>query len=296
MGIAKLAETQRMKTMSAILAMLLAASTIATAAPPPRIQVHGHRGARAIMPENTLPAFEYAIQAGVDVLELDLAVTKDNVLVVSHDPLLSEVFCAGPAGSSRVIRELTLAELGRWDCGARPNPLFPKQKAVPGTKAPTLDQVLDLAARGKFEFNIETKITRKSPQYTPDPGTFSRLLVEAIRRHHLAARCIIQSFDERTLLAAAKLAPAIRRSALLEKPVPDMVAFAQQAQCGIVSPHYSLVTKDAVLKAHEAGLQVVPWTANKPADWDRLIEAEVDAIISDDPAALIAYLKSKGLR
>ena len=282
-----------MKTMSAILAMLLAAS--ATAAPP-RIQVHGHRGARAIMPENTLPAFEYAIQAGVDVLELDLAVTKDNVLVVSHDPLLSEVFCEGPAGSSRVIRELTLAELAKWDCGARPNPLFPKQKAVPGTKVPTLDQVLDLAPRGKFGFNIETKIARQNPEYTPDPETFSRLLVEAIRRHKVAARCIIQSFDSRTLLAAAKLAPAIRRSALLERPVPDMAAFAQQAQSGIVSPHYSLVTKDAVLKAHEAGLQVVPWTANKPADWDRLIEAEVDAIISDDPAALIAYLKSKGLR
>jgi glycerophosphoryl diester phosphodiesterase len=277
----------------AIVVTTIAAAALAA---PPRIQVHGHRGARAVMPENTLPAFEYAIQAGVDVLELDLAVTRDNVLVVSHDPHLSEVFCAGPAGSSRIIRELTLAELGKWTCGAKPNPAFPKQKAVPGTRVPTLDQVLDLAPKGSFEFNIETKITRKDPQYTPAPETFSRLLVDAIRRHRLEARCIIQSFDERTLLAAAKIAPEIRRSALYAGPPRDLVAFAKEAQAGILSPHYLLTNKRLVHDAHEAGLQVVPWTANTPADWDKLIEAQVDAIISDDPAELIAYLKSKGLR
>jgi glycerophosphoryl diester phosphodiesterase len=262
----------------------------------PRIQVHGHRGARAVMPENTLPAFEYAIGVGVDVLELDLAVTKDNVLVVSHDPHLSEVFCSGPAGSSRVIRELTLAELGKWDCGAKANPGFPRQKAVPGTKVPALDQVLALAPRGKFEFNIETKITKKDPRFTPDPETFSRLLVEAIRRHKLEARCMIQSFDERTLVAAARLAPEIRRSALYAGPPRDLVAFAKEARASILSPHTSLTDKQLVRDAHAAGLQVVPWTANTPAEWDRLIDAGVDAIISDDPAALIAYLKSRGLR
>ncbi len=274
--------------------MILSAATLAA----PRIQVHGHRGARAVMPENTIPAFEYAIKAGVDVLELDLAVTKDNVLVVSHDPVLNTVFCEGPAGSSRVIRELTLAELARWDCGARANPDFPKQKAVPGTHVTTLDQVLALAARGRFDFNIETKISRKDPQYTPDPETFSRLLVEAIRRHKLAARCMIQSFDDRTLIAAARLTPKIRRSALFESPPAgtDAVAAAQAAQASIISPHFSWTTKELVDQAHAAGLQVVAWTANTPADWDRLIETGADAIISDDPAALIAHLKSKGMR
>lgn len=270
--------------------------TTLCAAAAPRILVHGHRGARAVMPENTLPAFEYAIQAGVDVLELDLAVTKDNVLVVSHDPRLSEVFCVGPAGSSRVIRELTLAELNKWDCGAKANPAYPKQKAVPGTPVPTLDQVLDLASRGKFEFNIETKIFRKDPQYTPDPETFSRLLVEAIRKHKLESRCIIQSFDERTLLASGKIAPEIRRSALYMGLPRDLVAFAKAAQAGILSPHHLLTNKRLVRNAHDAGLQVVPWTANTPAEWDRLIDAEADAIISDDPAALIEYLRAKGLR
>src|SRR4249920_3499251 len=97
------------------------------------ILVHGHRGARARRPENTLPAFEYAIAQGVDALEMDMAVTKDNVLVVSHDPVLEGPVCTGPAAKA-VIRELTLAQVREWDCGAKQNPAFPKQQAVPGTR------------------------------------------------------------------------------------------------------------------------------------------------------------------
>src|SRR3989454_12672213 len=90
------------------------------------ILVHGHRGARAMRPENTLPAFEYAIGVGVDALELDMAVTKDDVLVVSHDPRLNSTICTGP-GAPRPIRELTLSELRQWDCGAKRNPAFATQ-------------------------------------------------------------------------------------------------------------------------------------------------------------------------
>src|SRR3954454_1994664 len=91
-----------------------------------RILVHGHRGARAVLPENTLPAFEYAIKAGVDVVELDLAVTRDDVLSVSHDPTISPVICTGVAGKTP-IRTLTLEQLRRVDCGSLKNPLYPKQ-------------------------------------------------------------------------------------------------------------------------------------------------------------------------
>src|SRR5260370_33091790 len=113
----------------------------------PRILVHGARGARAMRPENTIPAFEYAIGVGVDVLELDMAVTKDDVLVVSHDPLLNPEICSGPGGP-RAIRTLTLKELRQWDCGALRNPRFPKQTPVPGTPMPTLDEVFALSSRG----------------------------------------------------------------------------------------------------------------------------------------------------
>src|SRR3954453_5501992 len=102
------------------------------------VAVYGHRGARAMRPENTLPAFEYAIAQGVDALELDMAVTKDNVIVVSHDPELPAPVCTGPRDRA-VIHELTLAEVRQWDCGARRNPLFAKQQPIPGTKIPTLD-------------------------------------------------------------------------------------------------------------------------------------------------------------
>src|SRR5947209_8712128 len=133
-----------------------------------RILVHGHRGARAMRPENTIPAFQYAIENGVDALELDMAVTKDNVLMVSHDPVLHPPVCSGPKPSA-VIHELTLAEVRKWDCGAVQNPLFPKQQAIPGTRMPTLDEVFKLAPRGNFDFNIETKIFADKPQYTPSP-------------------------------------------------------------------------------------------------------------------------------
>ena len=99
-----------------------------------QIVVHGHRGARTSMPENTIPAFEFAIRHGTDVLEMDMAVTKDNVIVLSHDSELDRKICTGPEGMTNVIRELTLAQVKQWDCGSKGNPDFPKQKTVPGTR------------------------------------------------------------------------------------------------------------------------------------------------------------------
>jgi glycerophosphoryl diester phosphodiesterase len=262
---------------------------------PQTIQVHGHRGARAVLPENTIPAFEYAIKTGVDVLELDLAVTKDNVLVVSHDPTMNPAFCEGPSGPT-IIREMTLAQLRQWDCGKKANPQFPKQKAVPGTRVPTLDEVLALAVRGSFHFNIETKISQARPNLAPPPEEFSQLLADVIRKHNLVNRVMVQSFDFRTLHAMKKILPQVRLSALYEKGPNDFVTIAKEANAGIVSPRVDLVTPPKVAAAQAAGLLVVPWTANTPKEWDRLIDAKVDAIISDDPAELIAHLKSRGLR
>ena len=260
-----------------------------------KILVHGHRGARALRPENTLPAFEYAIQAGVDVLELDISVTKDDVLVVSHDPTLLPAICTGPKPNA-VIRELTLEQLRRYDCGGLKNAGFPKQRPVPGTWVPTLDEVLTMAAPSKVEFNIETKIFRDKPEYTPAPEEFARMMLAAIRKHHLESRVIVQSFDFRTLHAMKKLAPEIRLSALYAGLPKDFVQIAREAGAQIVSPHYMLVNQQRVAAAHQAGLQVVPWTANTAKDWNALIDARVDAIITDDPAALIAHLKSLGVR
>jgi alkaline phosphatase/glycerophosphoryl diester phosphodiesterase len=271
-----------------LIVMALCASVFAA----DKIEVHGHRGARALRPENTMPAFEYAIGLGVDVLELDLGVTKDNVVVVSHDPVLKAPICKGPKAEA-AIRESTLAELREWDCGAVQNPLFTRQQVVPATRIPTLDEVFRLATRGKFRFNIETKINPAQPAMAPLPAEFVRLVLEVIRKHHLESRVILQSFDFRTLHEMKKVAPEITLAALYSGPARNFVDIAKEGGAGIISPEYRLVTPEQVIAAHAAGLKVIPWTANLPADWDRLIAAGVDAIITDDPAGLIGILSTR---
>lgn len=264
-----------------------------------KILVHGHRGCRAVRPENTLPAFEHAIRAGVDALEMDLVLTKDDVLVVSHDPTINSVICRGPAGAEVEagipIRSLTFAELGRYDCGAVRNPGFPHQVPAPGTRIPAFDDVLRLAASSGVWLNVETKI-RERPDLVPPPGKFAAMVLAAVRKRGLESRTILQSFDYRTLRAMKKLAPKMPLAALDDIGKEDFITLARRGGAGIISPRFDFVTPEKVRAAHAAGLEVIPWTANQPEQWLALIEAEVDAIISDDPEALIAFLKQRGLR
>lgn len=275
------------------------------------ILVHGHRGARALRPENTLAAFKYAIDNGVDVLEMDLAVTKDNVLVVSHHPAIAtdkpsypgERVCIGPH-DGMPIRMQTLAEVKQYDCGTKTLKEFPKQVAVPGEKIPTFEEVLELALPTKVELNVETKIFPNHPELTPSPEEFVKLINAAVVKRHMESRVILQSFDFRTLVAMKKLNPAIRRAALFGVPQGDaamglsdpdkgFVSVARKSQATLLSPAHQLVTPAEVKPAHAAGFPVVPWTANTPEDWKRLMDANVDAIISDDPKALLEWLRAQ---
>jgi glycerophosphoryl diester phosphodiesterase len=286
------------------------------------ILIHGHRGARAYRPENTLPAFEYGIQHGDDVLELDLAVTRDNQLVVSHSPFLTqpapkpgdpwnaaanERTCIGPPlPPGTLLHSLTLAQIRQYDCGSRTLPNFPKQVAVPGTRIPTFDQVLDLAIQGNFQFNVETKSFPNHPEITPTPEAFVRLIDEAVRRHGLRQRVILQSFDFRTLRAMRKIDPAIRLSALfgaarydgmmgITDPDKSFAHIEQITGAEILSPDQSLVTPEQVAIAHRMGVQVAPYTADTPAQWQKLADAHVDAIITDDPTELLLWLRARHL-
>lgn len=217
-------------------------------------QVHGHRGARAIMPENTLAGFEYAIGVGVDAIELDVQVSRDDVVVVSHDPYL-------PTGE--YIRTLTAKESG----------------------LPTLDQVFLLKRLGDFWFNVEAKVSEHTP------GTFAELVLDRIGEHNVQSRLIFQSFDFGILHRMQRLAPGIKRAALWEGAARSFVDIAQDAGTSIVAPEYVLVTEAEVRAAHEANLLVIPWTANTPEDWKKLIGYGVDGIITDDPERLIGYLR-----
>jgi glycerophosphoryl diester phosphodiesterase len=159
-----------------------------------------------------------------------------------------------------------------------------------GKGLPSLDDVFDLLAPTSIELNLEAKTF-------PDPERFVRLLLERIAAHSMASRVMVSSFDFPILHAMRRLAPAIRRAALTEddpRGFPEIARDGAGAQC--VNPHYTLVTADKVRLAHDAGLQVIPWTVNAPADWARMVDAGVDAIIADDPAALIAWLSARGLR
>ncbi|NWF82793.1 MAG: glycerophosphodiester phosphodiesterase [Bryobacteraceae bacterium] len=261
-----------------------------------KIQVHGHRGARTVLPENTIPAFEHAIAAGADFIELDVSVTKDDVVIVNHDLSMNRAICQGPEGET-AIRKLTLAQIKQWDCGVLGNKDFPRQKTVPGTRVPTLEEVLALAPKGSFHFNIELKMDAKRPELTPARPAFARMVVDAVKKHRLEKRVLLQSFDLPLMAELKKLVPDWPLAALyagLPRDYPEISAEA--GGMTMVNPHYALVTKDQVQKAHAAGLKVAAWTANSAEVWDKLIDAGVDGIITDDPAALVAHLKAKGLR
>jgi glycerophosphoryl diester phosphodiesterase len=281
---------------------------VAAVAAPQKMGVEGHRGARARLPENSLPAMEYALKLGVDVLEMDLAVTKDRKLVLSHDPHINPVICLDAAGRKiegehgPLIFLLNLEEVKKFDCGSIQNPRFKDQKTVPGTRIPTLDEVFDLIAKSKLPaakrvlFNIETKIFADQPGATTTPEEFAKLLVDQLKRRKMFDRTVIQSFDYRTLEAARALDSKVKIAALSENPKEDLVATALRLKADILSPNFQLVTPELVEKLHAQKIQVVPWTANDAAEWGRLASMGVDRIISDDPEALIAFLKSKKLR
>lgn len=282
--------------------LLLSVPVTALAADLKLPAVHGHRGSRGTAPENTLPAFEAALMAEADVLEFDLGVTKDNVVIVSHEPKVTPERCMDIGGNKLEkpipIRSLTLAELKTYDCGSLANPKFPQQLPVPGEKMPTLDEVFDLvknsgyAAAAKVEFNIETKIFPYEPELTPSPEEFAKLVAAVVKKHGMQKRTMVQSFDVRTLKAIKKIAPEIRTSQLTYESLVDIVPALKSAKVDIWSPNYKWITPEAVKEAQAAGIKVAPWTINTRREWDIAIAAGVDAIITDYPAALVEHLQS----
>jgi glycerophosphoryl diester phosphodiesterase len=275
--------------------LLLLVSFLAACAGAAPLAVHGHRGAPVARPENTIPSFLEAIRAGADFVELDLAVTRDNVLVVSHDQVINLEICEGPGGK-RPIREMTLEEVRRYDCGSLKPKAFPNQQAQPGARIPTFDEVLDLAKSSSIRFNIEVKSSPKTQQYTPAPEEFSRMVAGAVREHGLQKRVIVQSFDWRIVKALRAVAPELTVAALYGTGDRSYVDIARETGAQLVTPHFGAVTPEKVKAAHEAGIPIIPWTADQSADWSRLIAAGVDGIITNDPGALVAYLKERGLR
>jgi glycerophosphoryl diester phosphodiesterase len=287
------------------------------------LDIQGHRGARGLAPENTLPAFARALAIGVTTLELDCAITRDGVVMVSHDPAFNPDIARGPDGkwlqeTGPAIWSLTFEETRRYDVGRiQPASVYarrwPEQQPVDGTRVPRLADVFALVRKSGNEtvrFNIETKIFPVAPGLTATPEDFARKLIAAIRADGMEHRAAIQSFDWRTLQIVQKEAPGIPTVYLTvekgfmdsiqrDKPsspwtagfhvsryggsIPRMVKAAGAA---VWSPYHAETTREQVKEAQALGLKVVVWTVNEPADMRRLIGWGVDGIISDRPDLL----------
>jgi len=294
--------------------------------------LEGHRGTRGLAPENTLAAFKRALAIGVTTIETDLAVTRDDVLVISHDPFLNPDVVRGPDGQwlaqkGPSIRTLTLAELKRYDIG-RLNPAsryasqFPEQRSADGERFPTLRELFDLVkANDKpVRLNIETKSTPLDPAQTVDPAAFARLLVEAVRANDMVDRITVQSFDWRTLIEVRKRAPEIATACLTietdnndnVKPIGDgpspwtagldlrryedsVPRLVHAAGCAIWSPLARNVNAARIAETHALGMTVLPWTVNDPIEMGRLIDAGVDGIITDYPDRLRRVMADRQL-
>ncbi len=287
------------------------------------IDIQGHRGARGLLPENTLPAFARALSIGVTTLELDCAITRDGVVVVSHDSTLNPEITRGPDGqwitrSDLAINQLKFDELQQFDVG-RINPAceyamrFPHQQPIDGTLMPRLAEVFALvrkAGNDTVRFNIETKISPLHPERSVAPDGFARALIALIERDQLGARAVIQSFDWRTLAVVQREAPQIETSYLsAQQPFTDNILahetaspwnnglhtsqfggsvprMVQAAGGSIWSPCSNDIDAAVVNEAQALGLKVVVWTVNTEAEMRHMMALGVDGIISDYPDVL----------
>ncbi len=314
-----------MRTAVTILAALFALTAHA-------FDLQGHRGARGLAPENSLAGFELALKLGVTTLELDIAITRDGVLVIHHDLALNPDVTRDANGRwldapSAPIATMSFAELERYDIGrlkpgSRYGGNYPQQKAIDGTRIPKLADLFELVKRSgnaRVRFAIETKLNPNLPDATRPPEEFARMLLDEIRRAGMAQRVQILSFDWRTLQAVQRLAPEIPTVYLsaqqnwldniaADKPEGSKwTAGIQHRDQGSVprmvkaagGQFWSVFHGDVdAAKVHEAqslGLKVLVWTVNDPARMDQLISLGIDGLITDRPDLASEVLKRRGI-
>jgi glycerophosphoryl diester phosphodiesterase len=310
------------------IALLLAALAWPAAA----FDLQGHRGARGLAPENTLPAFALALSIGVTTLELDIGISADGVAVISHDTRLNPDITRGPDGRfldgpgplihASSLAELRRYELGRIKPGSRYAAQFPDQVPVDGTRLATLAELFALVRQSgntAVRFDIETKISPLAPADTLPPEAFARSLITAIREAGMAARCSVQSFDWRTLQVVQREAPEIATVYLTAQQrwmdtigadspadspwtaglrwrdhgsVPRLV---HAAGGKVWSAYFGDLDAAAIAQAHALGLQVLAWTVNEPAQINRLLDLGIDGLISDRPDRVRSAMAERGL-
>ncbi|MFI7615382.1 glycerophosphodiester phosphodiesterase family protein [Nonomuraea terrae] len=286
-----------------------------------RVEIHGHRGARGLWPENTLPGMSRTMELGVHALELDVALTADRRLVLTHDLTVSAVTSAdrGPVHAGdplypyvgKPINALTLAQLRTLDVGVRlprhpDDPFALTQVPMPETRMPTLGAVLGLVDAYEAEgvrLHVELKSDPTRPQLTADPAMFTEMVVEELDKHGRLGNAAILSFDWRVIGHAARLAPGTRRFALIEPDTlhwndgvgDDVPAAAREAGATTLSPEHVMVDERFMARAAAAGLDVAVWTVNDAALAVRMLGLGVAGVVTDYPDRMRELWRERGL-
>jgi glycerophosphoryl diester phosphodiesterase len=274
----------------------------------PWFDIEGHRGARGLRPENSIPAFILALDSGVTTVEMDLAITKDRQIVVSHEPWMSSAICLKPDGApitkkeekTHNIYQMTYDEVRRFDCGSIGNLDFPGQQKMMTSK-PLLQDVIvaiedHLKSKTRFEvdYNLEIKTEKATDnKYHPSPEQFSDMVYNLVDQYLPWERIIIQSFDFRVLKYWHEKHPKVRLSALVEDTgEPESHLNALGFNPAIYSPYYRLLTAEKISWLHERGIKVIPWTVNEPGEMLALKGMGVDGFITDYPGRAARFKRT----
>jgi glycerophosphoryl diester phosphodiesterase/pimeloyl-ACP methyl ester carboxylesterase len=266
-------------------------------------ELQGHRGARGLAPENTIPAFKKALDIGVNTLEIDVVISRDNQVVVSHEPWLNYQITSDAKGSA-ITKEAALAfniyknkykTVKKYDVGAFGNPKFPEQEKLK-TYKPLLAEVIKYAEtiNPAILYNIEIKSTpvEEANGYQPSVKEFSDLLISELKKSNLPLnRITIQSFDPRVLEYFHKIYPNYQLSFLTFENNFDTNMKALSFIPSIYSPYHVLLNDTEVEKIHQKNMKVIPWTVNNKEDMIRLLTMNVDGIITDYPNIAIPLRK-----
>jgi len=268
------------------------------------IDVQGHRGARGLYPENTIPAFLKAVELGVNTLELDVVISRDKKVVVSHEPYFSAEICLDPQGEpipeskdkSLNMYEMPYEQVRRYDCGSKEVARFPQQVKMEVHKPLLKDvfkvvseKISDLNQERDIRYNIELKSNPDTDKiYHPPPDVFSQIVYHVIDENVSFENVTIQSFDFRILrywhehYPGVSLAVLIENNKSIEKNI-DKLGFTPD----IYSPYFKTLSREKVDRIHNLGMKVIPWTVNEVKAMKKLISWNVDGLITDYPNLLV---------
>lgn len=282
-----------------VAAIILFSTTVSAQIYIPKFDLQGHRGARGLKPENTIPGFIVALDSGVTTIEMDLAITRDNQIVVSHEPWMNPAICLKPDNTSISpkdekkfnIFQMTYEQVKDFDCGSKGNEKFPQQEKMKISKPLLVDAIVAIedhiksVSQYEVDYNIEIKtLPEGDNKFHPTPEVFSDLVFNVIDQYLPWDRIVIQSFDFRVLKYWHEKYPKVRLAALVENKKSVSANLEELGfKPSIYSPYFSLIDKGDVQYLHQQKIRIIPWTVNEEVDMKAIHALGVDGMITDYP-------------